>query len=133
MPYRGLPVPYSTDLVPPPPVAHGRGSSQPATNMADLHAHLPAAVCYCLLLPAAPCCCPASQAVAARQPGKNVGQVVLRWALQLGQVVIPRSANLDHIPQNLQLFDFSLSDAEMQAINTLDGTWKTGGLPLPVA
>jgi hypothetical protein len=33
----------------------------------------------------------------------------------------------------LQLFDFSLSDAEMQAINSLDGTWKTGGLPLPVA
>lgn len=73
------------------------------------------------------------QAIAARHPGKNVGQVVLRWALQLGQVVIPRSAHPDHIPQNLQLFDFSLTDAEMQAINVLDGTWKTGGLPLPVA
>jgi diketogulonate reductase-like aldo/keto reductase len=47
--------------------------------------------------------------------------------------VIPRSSNTDHIPANLQLFDFALSDAEMQAINALDGTWKTGGLPLPVA
>lgn len=33
----------------------------------------------------------------------------------------------------VQLFDFSLSDADMQAINSLDGTWKMGGLPLPVA
>jgi diketogulonate reductase-like aldo/keto reductase len=74
-----------------------------------------------------------AQASAARHPGKNVGQIVLRWALQLGQVVIPRSANLDHIPSNRQLYDFSLTDAEMQAINALDGTWKTGGLPLPVA
>jgi hypothetical protein len=74
-----------------------------------------------------------AQAIAARHNGKNVAQIVLRWALQLGQVVIPRSANLDHIPSNQQLFDFTLIDAEMQAINALDGTWKTGGLPLPVA
>lgn len=79
-----------------------------------------------------PCCC-CLQAIAARYPGKTVAQIVLRWALQLGQVVIPRSSNTDHIPANLQLFDFALSDAEMQAINALDGTWKTGGLPLPVA
>eukprot|EP00878_Enallax_costatus_P028599 GHUV01030901.1.p1 GENE.GHUV01030901.1~~GHUV01030901.1.p1 ORF type:complete len:422 (+),score=72.83 GHUV01030901.1:42-1307(+) len=66
-------------------------------------------------------------------PGKSVGQVVLRWALQRGQIIIPRSSSTTHIPENLQLFDFELSDSEMQAISTLDGTWKTGGLPLPVA
>jgi 2,5-diketo-D-gluconate reductase A len=62
-----------------------------------------------------------------------VAQVVLRWALQKGQVVIPRSSSTDHIPANRLLFDFALTDAEMQAIDSLDGTYKTGGLPLPVA
>eukprot|EP00775_Hariotina_reticulata_P008779 gene8779-8957_t len=73
------------------------------------------------------------QDVAARHPGKSIVQIVLRWALQRGQVVIPRSSSTEHITHNLQLFDFELSDIEMQAINSLDGTWKTGGLPLPVA
>jgi diketogulonate reductase-like aldo/keto reductase len=73
------------------------------------------------------------QEVTAKHPGKNVAQVVLRWALQRGQVVIPRSSSTQHIADNLALFDFELSDVEMQAINGLDGTWKTGGLPLPVA
>lgn len=73
------------------------------------------------------------QEVAANHPGKSVAQVVLRWALQRGQVVIPRSSSTQHIADNLALFDFELSDVEMQAINGLDGTWKTGGLPLPVA
>lgn len=59
--------------------------------------------------------------------------MVLRWALQKGQVVIPRSSSTGHIPENRRLFDFTLSDAEVQAIDGLDGAWKTGGLPLPVA
>ncbi|KAF8059205.1 XYL1 [Scenedesmus sp. PABB004] len=75
----------------------------------------------------------AAQEVAAAHPGKSVAQVVLRWALQRGQGVIPRSASAEHIRENLALFDFSLTDAEMAAISALDGTWKTGGLPLPVA
>lgn len=73
------------------------------------------------------------QEVTANHPGKSVAQVVLRWALQRGQVVIPRSRSTQHIVDNLALFDFDLTDMEMQAINGLDGTWKTGGLPLPVA
>lgn len=76
---------------------------------------------------------PLLQDITRAHSGKSVAQVVLRWALQRGQVVIPRSSSTTHIPENLQLFDFELSDAEMQAINGLDGTWKTGGLPLPVA
>jgi len=75
----------------------------------------------------------ALQEVAARHPGKSIAQIVLRWALQRGQVVIPRSSSTEHITENLQLYDFQLSDIEMQAMNSLDGTWKTGGLPLPVA
>lgn len=73
------------------------------------------------------------QQIAGHHPGKSVPQVVLRWALQRGQVVIPRSSSKEHIAENLQLFDFELSDLEMQEINSFDGTWKTGGLPLPVA
>eukprot|EP00879_Flechtneria_rotunda_P018463 GHRR01019367.1.p1 GENE.GHRR01019367.1~~GHRR01019367.1.p1 ORF type:complete len:495 (+),score=162.62 GHRR01019367.1:249-1733(+) len=73
------------------------------------------------------------QGVTQNHPAKTVAQVVLRWALQRGQVVIPRSSSTVHMQENLQLFDFELSDMEMLAINGLDGTWKTGGLPLPVA
>lgn len=47
-------------------------------------------------------------------------QVILRWNLQKGVVVIPGSSNPDHIKENLQLFDFSLTDEEMSAINALD-------------
>lgn len=51
-------------------------------------------------------------------------QVILRWNLQKGVVVIPGSSNPDHIKENLQLFNFSLTDDEMAAINALDRNEK---------
>lgn len=52
--------------------------------------------------------------------GKSVAQVVLRWLIQRGVVVIPKSVKPDRIAQNFAVFDFALSDANMEAIAQLD-------------
>ncbi|OBF91406.1 2,5-didehydrogluconate reductase A [Mycobacterium sp. 852002-51163_SCH5372311] len=55
--------------------------------------------------------------------GKSPAQVLLRWNLQLGNAVIFRSAKPEHIAGNLDVFDFELSAAHVEAINGLnDGT-----------
>jgi 2,5-diketo-D-gluconate reductase A len=52
--------------------------------------------------------------------GKSPAQVAIRWSLQLGNVVIPRSANPDRIKANIDVFDFELTDDEMSQLNQLD-------------
>lgn len=52
--------------------------------------------------------------------GKSSAQVILRWNLQKGVVVIPGSSNPAHIQENTELFDFELTDDEMAQINALD-------------
>ena len=52
--------------------------------------------------------------------GVSSAQVILRWDLQRGIVVIPGSGNPEHIEENLDLFSFALTDEEMAAINSLD-------------
>lgn len=52
--------------------------------------------------------------------GKSSAQIILRWNLQKGVVVIPGSSNPDHIKENTELFDFELTDEEMGKINALD-------------
>ena len=52
--------------------------------------------------------------------GVSSAQVILRWDLQRGIVVIPGSGNPNHIIENLDLFGFALSDEEMDQIRTLD-------------
>ena len=52
--------------------------------------------------------------------GRTPAQVVLRWHVQMGFAVIPGSRNVDHIHDNLAVLDFSLTDADMAAIATLD-------------
>lgn len=56
----------------------------------------------------------------AQTHGVSSAQVILRWNLQKGVVVIPGSSNPDHIQENTELYDFELSDDEMQKINALD-------------
>ncbi len=56
----------------------------------------------------------------ARAHGKSPAQVTIRWSIQLGNVVIPRSANPDRIKENVDVFDFELTDDEMASINGLD-------------
>ncbi len=52
--------------------------------------------------------------------GVSSAQVILRWNLQKGVVVIPGSSNPDHIKENTELYHFSLTDEEMERINNLD-------------
>src|SRR5215475_2975795 len=60
----------------------------------------------------------------ARRKGKTIAQVALCWAIQQGVVPIPRSSNPTRIAQNIDIFDFALSDEEMRAIDALA---KPGG------
>lgn len=55
---------------------------------------------------------------------KSSAQVILRWNLQNGVVVIPGSSNPDHIQENTELFDFNLSDEEMAQIYALNRNEK---------
>ena len=52
--------------------------------------------------------------------GKGAGQVALRWNMQRGVVVIPKSTHRERMEQNLDVFDFSLTDEEMREIAALD-------------
>jgi 2,5-diketo-D-gluconate reductase B len=52
--------------------------------------------------------------------GKSPSQIALKWAVQQGIPVIPKAAKLQHLKDNLDLFDFVLSDADMQEIDGLD-------------
>jgi 2,5-diketo-D-gluconate reductase A len=57
------------------------------------------------------------------------GQVVIRWHIQLGNVVIPKSVTPERIEQNFDVFGFELSDDEMRAIEALDAGERTGPDP----
>ena len=52
--------------------------------------------------------------------GKSNAQVCLRWLYQRGIVAIPRSSNHDHRKENLEIFDFKLTDGDLNAIAKLD-------------
>lgn len=63
---------------------------------------------------------------------KSEQQVFLRWCVQHGTVPLPRSRNPEHIASNFEIFDFELSDSEMQQLNSIsDGervTWDPAGM-----
>ncbi|MFE5880135.1 aldo/keto reductase [Streptomyces hydrogenans] len=67
--------------------------------------------------------------VIADRHGKSPAQVVLRWHLQLGNIVIPKSVTPERIRQNLDVFDFTLTDDEMAALAGLDRDLRTGPHP----
>jgi len=56
--------------------------------------------------------------------GVSSAQVILRWNLQKGVVVIPGSSDPDHIQENTELYHFKLTEAEMEQINALDRNEK---------
>jgi 2,5-diketo-D-gluconate reductase A len=60
---------------------------------------------------------------------RTPGQVVIRWHIQLGSVVIPKSVTLERIEQNFRVFDFELAQDEMAAIEALDANERTGPNP----
>ncbi|HKV17675.1 MAG TPA: aldo/keto reductase [Mycobacterium sp.] len=52
--------------------------------------------------------------------GKTPAQVLIRWSIQLGNIVIPRSSSAERVRSNLDVFDFELTDDEMATLNGLD-------------
>ncbi|NNG40137.1 aldo/keto reductase [Flexivirga sp. ID2601S] len=61
--------------------------------------------------------------------GKTPAQVILRWHLQLGNVVIPKSVTPERIAQNFDIFDFELDEQDLAAIKGLDKGQRTGPDP----
>jgi diketogulonate reductase-like aldo/keto reductase len=64
--------------------------------------------------------------------GKSPAQVMLRWGVQHGRSVIPKSTKPHRIAENIDLFDFELSDAEIKAIDDLDTDVRGGPEPADV-
>jgi 2,5-diketo-D-gluconate reductase A len=68
----------------------------------------------------------------AEHHGKSSAQAILRWHLQLGNIAIPKSVTAERISENIEIFDFELSDEEMatigkaEALDGVSGT-RTGG------
>jgi 2,5-diketo-D-gluconate reductase A len=60
---------------------------------------------------------------------RTVAQVILRWHLQLGNVVIPKSVTPARVRENLDIFDFELSEDDLAAIGRLDAGHRTGPDP----
>jgi 2,5-diketo-D-gluconate reductase A len=65
----------------------------------------------------------------ARRKDRTPAQVVLRWHVQLGCIVIPKSVNRDRIQENIDLFDFELDDADMADISKVRTGQRLGGDP----
>ncbi|RCW87109.1 aldo/keto reductase [Paracoccus lutimaris] len=68
----------------------------------------------------------------ATKHGKTPAQIVLRWQIQLGHSVIPKSVNPGRIHENGDIFDFALSAEDMAAINSLDRGERGGPDPAEV-
>ncbi len=65
--------------------------------------------------------------------GKTPAQAILRWHLQLGNIVFPKSATPERIRENYEVFDFELEDDEMEAIAALDDGHRVGPDPATFA
>lgn len=64
-----------------------------------------------------------------RKYGKSTSQVMLRWALQHGTVPLPRSSSVDHIEENFAVFDFKLSEEDMNVIDNIGQAGRTAWDP----
>ena len=58
--------------------------------------------------------------------GKSAAQVALRWVLQCGHLAIPKSVHAERVRANADVFDFSLSPAEMDVLRALDAGLRVG-------
>ncbi len=71
---------------------------------------------------------PAIESIA-RQTGKTPAQVVLRWHIQRGDIVFPKSVTPARIKENIDIFDFELSGADVESISLLNRNERTGPDP----
>jgi diketogulonate reductase-like aldo/keto reductase len=61
--------------------------------------------------------------------GKTPAQIILRWHIQLGNVVFPKSLSPERLAQNIDVFNFELADDEMERFEPLDRGYRTGPDP----
>lgn len=61
--------------------------------------------------------------------GKSIPQIILRWNIQHGIVTLPKSVHKDYIEQNFDIFDFALTDQQMQFIDSLNCNFRLGPNP----
>ncbi|MEV7132431.1 aldo/keto reductase [Arthrobacter sp. NPDC093128] len=117
------------------------GGTVPAVNQVELHpalqqrdvavfngAHGIATEAWSPLAQGAVLDDPAVVDIAARH-GRTPAQVVLRWHLQQGRVVIPKSVTPSRIRENLDVFGFTLSAGELAAVDALERDGRTGPHP----
>jgi diketogulonate reductase-like aldo/keto reductase len=69
-----------------------------------------------------------SDLVAKHKYGKTSAQIMLRWSLQHGYVVIPQSARPERIEENADVFDFVLAPEDMVTLDTLHDSFRATGL-----
>ena len=67
--------------------------------------------------------------VLATKYAKTPAQIGLRWSLQKGVAVIPKSTNPERIQDNSEIFDFELEEEDMAIIDTLNQNLRTAGIP----
>ena len=65
----------------------------------------------------------------ARQVGRSVSQVVLRWTVQRGDIVFPKSSDPERMRENLEVFDFELTEEQMASISSLHNGSRSGPDP----
>jgi 2,5-diketo-D-gluconate reductase A len=65
----------------------------------------------------------------AEKHGKSIAQVLIRWHLQLGNVVLPKSVTPSRIQENIDVFNFTLDQADLDLIATLEDGHRTGPNP----
>src|SRR5699024_8878203 len=65
----------------------------------------------------------------AKQHGKTVAQVIIRWHLEQGSIVIPKSVTKRRLQENFDVFDFSLTEDDLAKIEQLDRNLRTGPHP----
>jgi len=65
----------------------------------------------------------------AKRIGKTTAQVTLRWHIQRGDIVFPKSMSRDRMVENFEIFDFQLSDDDLAAISALNRNHRTGPDP----
>jgi diketogulonate reductase-like aldo/keto reductase len=65
----------------------------------------------------------------AERLGRTPAQVILRWQTQLGNIVVPKSATESRIRENISIFDFALSEADMAALGTIHRGERVGQHP----
>lgn len=63
---------------------------------------------------------------------KSVAQVILRWVMQRGLIAIPKSVNRVRISENLNIFDFYLTNEDMEIINSLNRNQRAHNFEIAV-